>query len=387
MSVDHAEDTLYNALKLDPANALTYRRLAGLYARNGTYKSAVVSLRAALELRPVDAEAYHELGVLLYRAAERVVWQGHKEAPRIKPKPRRVPGDELTCWRSRLEPCFPVAGYGSRLDVAEEEMTERIGKDGSDTRAYLNLGTILRNQSMAAAIAAIRLRPTFGTAYLTVARNLQKGGSLGVYRRAIALLPKEPHVYLWYGEALDSVRYYKQANRAYKQAVALDPAMLEGYASSRFSLGVSGHVGPRKAMFDSIRCGALLLFASDHTPLPFSDEIDYDAFALRVPEGANVNATVAAVGAIPAARLRRMAAAMARAAPLLDYRDGLVDAALRHVVKVAASWSPQNYFNACKTPVASRSPRALRPVYASSECEAVEPASASIRCQDETQPI
>ena len=230
MSVDHAEDTLYNALKLDPANALTYRRLAGLYARNGTYKSAVVSLRAALELRPVDAEAYHELGVLLYRAAERVVWQVHKESPRIKPKPRRVPGDELTCWRSRLEPCFPVHGYGPRLDVAEEEMTERIGKDGSDTRAYLNLGTILRNQSMAAAIAAIRLRPTFGTAYLTVARNLQKGGSLGVYRRAIALLPKEPHVYLWYGEALDSVRYYKQANRAYKQAVALDPAMLEGYA-------------------------------------------------------------------------------------------------------------------------------------------------------------
>ena len=67
MSVDHAEDTLYNALKLDPANPLTYRRLAGLYARNGTYKSAVVSLRAALELRPVDAEAYHELGVLYVR--------------------------------------------------------------------------------------------------------------------------------------------------------------------------------------------------------------------------------------------------------------------------------------------------------------------------------
>ena len=35
----------------------------------------------------------------------------------------------------------------------------------------------------------------------------------------------------------------------------------------------------------------------------------------------------------------------------------------------------------------TESPRALRPVYASSECEAVEPASASIRCQDETQPI
>ena len=230
MNLQEQEAVLANALELDPTNAMTYRRLAGVYARNGTYRSAVASLRAALELRPADAEVYHELGVLLYRAAERVVWQVHKESPRLKPKPRRVPGDELTCWRSRLEPCFPVHGYGPRLDVAEEEMTERIGKDGSDTRAYLNLGTILRNQSMAASVAAIRLRPSFGTAYLTVARLLQRGGSLGVYRRAIGLMPTEPHVYLWYGEALDSVRYYKQANRAYKQAVALDPAMLEGYA-------------------------------------------------------------------------------------------------------------------------------------------------------------
>ena len=56
MTVDHAEDTLYNALKLDPANALTYRRLAGLYARNGTYKSAVVSLRAANSSANISAK-------------------------------------------------------------------------------------------------------------------------------------------------------------------------------------------------------------------------------------------------------------------------------------------------------------------------------------------
>ena len=85
-------------------------------------------------------------------------------------------------------------------------------------------------------------------------------------------------------------------------------------------------------MFDSIRCGALLLFASDHTPLPFSDEIDYDAFALRVPEGANVNATVAAVGSIPPRGSGGWRRRGARGA-LLDYRDGLVDAALRHVGK------------------------------------------------------
>ena len=42
-------------------------------------------------------------------------------------------------------------------------------------------------------------------------------------------------------------------------------AMELGYSQSRFSLNVPGHVGPRKAVFDSMKCGALPLFASDYT--------------------------------------------------------------------------------------------------------------------------
>ena len=82
---------------------------------------------------------------------------------------------------------------------------------------------------------------------------------------------------------------------------------------------------------------------------------------------------------------------MARAAPLLDYRDGLVDAAApRHVVKVAASWSPQNYFNACGTPVASREPEGLLAsgLRVGATCwRRWSPRRPASGAKDETQPI
>jgi len=54
-----------------------------------------------------------------------------------------------------------------------------------------------------------------------------------------------------------------------------DPAHLEGgLRAASFSVQLKGHVGPRKAILDSIRCGSLPIIASDRTPLPFSDEIE-----------------------------------------------------------------------------------------------------------------
>ena len=59
--------------------------------------------------------------------------------------------------------------------------------------------------------------------------------------------------------------------------------------TASFTLQLRGHVGPRKAIFDSIRCGALPLIASDRSPLPFADEIDYSKFGVRVGESANAS--------------------------------------------------------------------------------------------------
>ena len=106
------------------------------------------------------------------------------------------------------------------------------------------------------------------------------------------------------------------------------------YTRTRFSLGVRGHVGPRKANFDSMKCGALLLLASDHTPFPFPHDINVSKFALRVGEMANVNRTIQYLWRVPMGQLEQMQEAMLAALPILDYKRDLIDAALRQVMRV-----------------------------------------------------
>lgn len=117
-----------------------------------------------------------------------------------------------------------------------------------------------------------------------------------------------------------------------------DPSNLEAaLRQATFSVHLKGHVGPRKAIMDSLRCGSLPLIASDRTPFPFSDEIDYAAFSLRVPERANATRVLAALARIDESRLRRMRKAMAHAAHLLDCgpNGGMAEAVLARFVKVA----------------------------------------------------
>ena len=117
-----------------------------------------------------------------------------------------------------------------------------------------------------------------------------------------------------------------------------NPSELEvALRGASFSVHLKGHVGPRKAILDSIRCGSLPLIASDRTPLPFSDEIDYSAFALRVPEKSNATRVLAALTRYGVVQLRRMRETMARAAHLLDCgpHGGMADAVLARFVKVA----------------------------------------------------
>ena len=117
-----------------------------------------------------------------------------------------------------------------------------------------------------------------------------------------------------------------------------NPSDLEAtLRASSFSVQLKGHVGPRKAIFDSIRCGALPVIASDRTPLPFSDGIDYGAFALRVPERANVTRVLARLARISEQELRARRAAMAAAAHALDCgpNGGMADAILVRFASVA----------------------------------------------------
>jgi len=104
-----------------------------------------------------------------------------------------------------------------------------------------------------------------------------------------------------------------------------------------FSVHLRGHVGPRKAIFDSIRCGSLPIIASDLTPLPLSDEIDYAAFALRVPERTDPAKVLEALQRLDETKRRAMRVAMAAAAVKLDSGPlgSLAYEVLRRFVRVA----------------------------------------------------
>lgn len=207
------------------------------------------------------------------------------------------------------------------------------------------------------------------------------------------------------GEPTCRLVLFEKATRKHFNPSDLEAAL----RGASFSVHLKGHVGPRKAIMDSIRCGSLPLIASDHTvvtthqqaqrkapplrtsdscthaahiklahtvtpqrysgcdslhtfstrsrrcvlptrrvviasrslayvqPFPFSDEIDYSAFALRVPEKANATKVLAALIRIGESQLRSMREAMLRAAHLLDCgpNGGMAHAVLARFVRVS----------------------------------------------------
>ena len=81
------------------------------------------------------------------------------------------------------------------------------------------------------------------------------------------------------------------------------------------------------------------LIASDRSPLPFADEIDYSKFGVRVGEAANASKVLKElVHKFDEQRLTSMRSAMMYAAHMLDYgpNGGLAEAALKRFARVAS---------------------------------------------------
>ena len=230
---NYEDNELVKALKLTPSSVSAYHTAGLELDRRGEYHAAVKVMRGAVDLSPRLADLHNSLGRVLYKLAWRVEWEVFKENPGLMLKPRRVPGDEETCWRDDPPTCYPVQNYEeSQLWLAEKDFSNRMMSNPSDTDAYLALGRIMRNQSLAACTRALKLEPSGGNgvrAYLTLAHMLPTGGNLGLFRRALQLEPAQQNIYSWYGDALRDVRYYGQANRAYMAALRLAPTRARGY--------------------------------------------------------------------------------------------------------------------------------------------------------------
>ena len=221
---------IMNVLSLSPSNGVAYLQAGAGLERMSQFRQSVDVLRTAVRLLPRHARAYDRLGLVLYKAAMHVEWSVFRDQPGLQQPPDRLPGDEDMCWRAAEPNCFQIEHYGpSQLHVAEADFLRRVEKSKTDTRGVLLLGRLLRNCSVNASVQSIRLDPRRVTPYLTLAHVLPVGGSPALYRRALQLDPTQGDVYLWHGDALHRLRYYKQANTAYRAALALRPGSVRAY--------------------------------------------------------------------------------------------------------------------------------------------------------------
>ena len=225
-----ARDGLVQAIATSPHDAAAYSQLGLLHDVAGDPRCAVAFIRAATVLAPASAARYDELGHVLRRAAVSVDAHLQRLGKTVSAPVRRVPGDEDACWRREHPDCFGLEHYtAQQLHIAEQDFLRRVQRDSSDSRGFQLLAQLYRNRSTAACTTAIRLQPTRPTAYLTLARVLPKGSGLGLYRRALALLPSQAEGYQEMGGVLSDLRYYGQANTAYRTAISLKPSSGRAY--------------------------------------------------------------------------------------------------------------------------------------------------------------
>ena len=231
--LDEALARAIQATGLRPSDARAYAEAGLMLDRARKPREAVSFLRSAVQLAPRRAAHYDELGLVLRRAALSV--DSHVEHGRqqfSQSPPVRVPGDDDPCWRQPEPTCFELQFYSrEQLHIAEEDFLRRTGNDETDWHGFSLLAMYYRNRSVDACVTSLKLDPTRATAYITLARTLPRGGAVGLYRRALTLLPTRAPLYRELGGLLGELRYYGQANDAFRASIELEPSNDAGYVS------------------------------------------------------------------------------------------------------------------------------------------------------------
>ena len=221
---------MVRAVELSPQSATAYARYGLALERSGDPRASVEALRKAVSLAPHRADVYDGLGFSFYRAAASIDELVQAEAPSMAPTIQRVPGGDDPCWQRSAPDCFELEHYRpEHLHIAEGDFLQRLEKDSNDLRGFALLAMLYRNRSTTACTTALRLNPRQGTAYLTLARTLPMGGSLGLYTRALRLLPPSEALEREHGDKLRQLRYFAKANAAFRRALALGPNVPAAY--------------------------------------------------------------------------------------------------------------------------------------------------------------
>jgi tetratricopeptide (TPR) repeat protein len=236
-----AEQLYRTLLAADPAgdNVDAWLAHGSLCRQLGMEREALKSLKRAARLRPADAHALHELGVVLARMGrfEQAVAM-LEQAQRLQPGAQEI-ADNLRFTRACLENQRGAVLMGDeRFAQAEPHFRSAIALVPDDADAHSNLGMALKAQNrLHEAIACFRaclaLAPNHvdATAALAGALLAQEKWreAEDAFRQAIAHDPYRADLHVNLGNALKMQERLDEARECYHEALKLDPLAAEAH--------------------------------------------------------------------------------------------------------------------------------------------------------------
>ncbi|HTN95613.1 MAG TPA: sulfotransferase [Nordella sp.] len=198
----------------------------------GDLQQAAALYHEALNSDPDNAEAYHNLGlIVLERAGPGAAIPFLWHAARLRPR--------LSDAHNSLANAFARIGKG---EMAEQSYRRAIETAPGNARFHFNLASLLHGQGRAAEAEpsfreAITLDPDYRDACNNLANLLRSTGrpdaALAMYRRAVAIDPRFAMAHNNIGNILRDRDELGAAERCYRESIELAP----GEAITYFNLG------------------------------------------------------------------------------------------------------------------------------------------------------
>jgi len=235
LSVWQDSATLFqHALTVTSDNYVAHSNLGVAMMDRGDNAGAVPHLRAALELRPGDAEAQDNLGEALLRLGQTDEAMVHvTEALRLDPS---LPEGHVNMGAI-------LSGRGQTA-AAEAQYQTALQLDPASEEAHDGLGAILTDlgrpaEALPELTEAINLDPDDADAHYNLGRLFGLTGrtpeAIAEFSKAVALRPNDPQNHFNLGVALASSQQLSKAIDEFRAAVQLSP----GYANAHVNLGTA----------------------------------------------------------------------------------------------------------------------------------------------------
>jgi len=225
---DLAIDSYKQVLKIKPDNAGAYYNTGVMQHENGEIDAAIESYQRATKIKHDYAAAYLNMGDALHEKQDLdAAICSYKQVIKIKPDDADAYYNIGTALKDKGE-----------LDIAIDSYKQAIKIKPDHAKAYYNMGIALKDKGeLDAAIdshkQAIKIKPDHAGAYYNMGNVLNEKGELDAaidsHKQAIRIKPDHAEAYNNMGIALKDKGELDAAIYSYRQAIKIKPDYADAY--------------------------------------------------------------------------------------------------------------------------------------------------------------